>query len=213
MNTTLSTSRRRRRAATIATLVVGMLAAGLAVQQSLSAASAVSSQPSPVLESGAVDPSSPGHDGTITAADGQISHGQRVSVFDDVPAVTNLDGALRDALRRATDEASADGVELRVNSGWRSPEYQDRLLSDAVHEHGSAQEAARWVAPADTSEHVSGDAVDIGPWQAADWLGNHGAGFGLCRIYANEPWHFELRPDAVRDGCPRVYRDPTERRR
>jgi D-alanyl-D-alanine carboxypeptidase len=30
----------------------------------------------------------------------------------------------------------------------------------------------------------------------------------LCRVYRNEPWHFELRPGAVRDGCPARYADP-----
>ena len=33
-----------------------------------------------------------------------------------------------------------------VNSGWRSPEYQDQLLRDAVSKYGSEAEAARWVA-------------------------------------------------------------------
>ena len=44
---------------------------------------------------------------------------------------------------------------------------------------------------------------------AAEWLTEHGSAYGLCQIYANEPWHFELRPDAVLDGCPRTYADPT----
>ncbi len=37
-----------------------------------------------------------------------------------------------------------------------------------------------------------------------------GAEYGLCQIYANEPWHYELRPDAVEVGCPALYADPTE---
>jgi hypothetical protein len=56
---------------------------------------------------------------------------------------------------------------------------------------------------------VSGDAVDIGPSSAATWLSEHGAAYGLCRTYGNEPWHFELRPDAIDRGCPPVYADPT----
>ena len=35
------------------------------------------------------------------------------------------------------------------------------------------------------------------------------AGYGLCQTYRNEPWHYELRPDAVNRGCPRMYADPT----
>ncbi len=75
--------------------------------------------------------------------------------------------------------------------------------------YGSEREAARWVATPDTSAHVSGDAVDIGPPAAAGWLSGHGAGYGLCQTYGNEPWHYELRPDAVVDGCPPAYADPT----
>jgi D-alanyl-D-alanine carboxypeptidase len=57
---------------------------------------------------------------------------------------------------------------------------------------------------------VSGEAVDIGPFDAAEWLAEHGAAYGLCQIYDNEPWHYERRPDAVDDGCPPTYVDPTE---
>jgi hypothetical protein len=56
---------------------------------------------------------------------------------------------------------------------------------------------------------VSGDAVDVGPSDATAWLSEHGAAYGLCRIYGNEPWHFELRPEAVDQGCPPAYPDPT----
>ena len=56
---------------------------------------------------------------------------------------------------------------------------------------------------------MSGDAVDIGPFEATTWLSEHGARYGLCQIYRNESWHFELRPDAVDSGCPRMYADPT----
>jgi LAS superfamily LD-carboxypeptidase LdcB len=96
-----------------------------------------------------------------------------------------------------------------VNSGWRSPAYQDQLLREAVDEYGSAEEAARWVATADTSAHVSGDGVDIGPMRAMDWLAQHGDGYGLCQVYGNEPWHYELRPGAIEGGCPPPYTDPT----
>jgi D-alanyl-D-alanine carboxypeptidase len=66
------------------------------------------------------------------------------------------------------------------------------------------------VATGTTSAHVSGDAVDIGPARAAAWLSAHGAAYGLCRIYGNEPWHFELRRKAVAHGCPPMYADATQ---
>jgi D-alanyl-D-alanine carboxypeptidase len=130
-----------------------------------------------------------------------------LTVFDDgIPAVANLAPALRAALRRAATDA---GVEFVVNGGWRSPEYQERLFQEAVSKYGSENAAARWVATPSTSAHVSGDAVDIGPADARTWLAEHGAGYGLCQIYRNEPWHYELRPEAIEHGCPPMYADPS----
>jgi LAS superfamily LD-carboxypeptidase LdcB len=120
-----------------------------------------------------------------------------------------LDPDLQSALRRAAADASQAGVELRVDSGRRSPEHQARLLREAIAKYGSAEEAARWVATPERSAHVSGDAVDLAPAGAA-WLSEHGAAYGLCQIYGNEPWHYELRPDAADHGCPPVYADPTQ---
>jgi zinc D-Ala-D-Ala carboxypeptidase len=57
---------------------------------------------------------------------------------------------------------------------------------------------------------VSGDAVDIGPSDATAWLSEHGAEYGLCQIYGNERWHYELRSEAVDQGCPAMYADPTD---
>lgn len=133
-----------------------------------------------------------------------------MTVFDDrYPGVTNLDPALLGALRAAAADAAESGVAFHVNSGWRSPAYQSQLLREAILEHGSESEAARWVAPPDASAHVSGEAVDIGPVAARVWLARFGAGYGLCQIYRNEPWHFELRSAAIEQGCPRMYVDPT----
>jgi D-alanyl-D-alanine carboxypeptidase len=141
-------------------------------------------------------------------ADGAVPDG--TTVWDnDVPGVAKLDPDLLGALRRAATDAADDGVELYVNSGWRSPAYEQNLFDEAVAKYGSAREAARWVATPTTSAHVSGDAVDLGRSDATAWLSEHGAAYGLCRIYGNEPWHFELRPDAVAQGCPPMYADPT----
>jgi len=148
------------------------------------------------------------HRGALGEAGGAVPDG--VTVFaDDVPAVANLDPELLGALRQAAAHAADDGVELYVTSGWRSPEYQDRLLREAISEYGSEEEAARWVATPDTSPHVSGDAIDIGPSAATAWLSEHGAEYALCQIYSNEPWHYELRPEASDHGCPPIHADPT----
>lgn len=149
-------------------------------------------------------------DGVINEEDGTLTGG--VTVFDDrLPAVANLDSGLLQAVREAAADAGRDaGIEFYVNSGWRSGEYQDQLLREAVSEYGSEEEAARWVATAQTSAHVSGNAIDIGELDATLWLSEHGATYGLCQIYGNEPWHYELRPEAIGRGCPPLYADPSE---
>ena len=146
--------------------------------------------------------------GALGEADGVVPDG--VTVFDDEhPAVANLDPVLLRALRQAATDAAGDGVEFYVDSGWRSSDYQEQLLDEAVSEYGSKEEAARWVATPDTSAHVSGDAIDIGHSDATAWLARHGAEYGLCQIYRNEPWHYELHPKAIDHGCPPMYADPT----
>ena len=148
------------------------------------------------------------HPGALGEADGAVPDG--ATVFDDeIPGVANLDPALLGALRRAATDAAEDGVEFFVNSGWRSPKYQERLLREAIPNYGSEREAARWVATPKTSAHVSGDAVDIGHSDATAWLSEHGAEHGLCQTYSNEPWHYEPRPEAIDHGCPPMYADPT----
>jgi zinc D-Ala-D-Ala carboxypeptidase len=146
--------------------------------------------------------------GTTSRADGTVPDG--VTVFaNEYPGVSNLDPELLAALREAATDAADEGIEFYVNSGWRSPEYQDQLFREAVSKYGSEEEAARWVATADTSAHVSGDAVDIGSFDATAWLSEHGAEYGLCQVYSNEPWHYELRPHAIDRGCPPMYADPS----
>jgi zinc D-Ala-D-Ala carboxypeptidase len=154
-------------------------------------------------------PGALGERGALGEADGAVPDG--TTVFDDeIPGVANLDPALLGALRRAATDAADDGVDFFVDSGWRSSEYQERLLREAILKYGSEEEAARWVATAETSSHVSGDAVDVGPSDATAWLSEHGAEYGLCQIYRNETWHYELRPESIAHGCPAMYADPTQ---
>jgi hypothetical protein len=146
--------------------------------------------------------------GVAGVADGVVPDG--VTVFDgEYPAVANLDPALLRALRQAATVAAGDAVKFYVDSGWRSTKYQQQLLDQAISTYGSEEKAARWVATPNTSAHVSGDAVDIGHLDATSWLSKNGAKYGLCQIYRNEPWHYELRPDAIGHGCPPMYADPT----
>jgi zinc D-Ala-D-Ala carboxypeptidase len=149
------------------------------------------------------------HHGALGEADGVVPDGASVFV-GDIPAVANLDPSLLKALRRAATDAAKDGTEFQVNSGWRSRKYQEQLFREAVSKYGSESEAARWGATPGTSAHETGNAVDLGHTDATAWLSEHGAKYGLCQIYGNEPWHYELRREAVDHGCPPMYADPTQ---
>jgi D-alanyl-D-alanine carboxypeptidase len=197
--------------------VAGLLAGTVAIAAALGSHSPVSSPSTVHSPSTASSPSTAAppldrrrreRPRPLGEADGAVP--DATTVFDDgVPGVANLDPALLGALRRAATDAARNGVELHVDSGWRSREYQQELLREAISKYGSEAKATRWVATPNTSAHVSGAAVDIGPSGAAAWLSEHGAAYGLCQIYGNEPWHYELRPEAAAHGCPAMYADPT----
>src|SRR5918996_1197905 len=188
-------------------LIVIAAIAGALDYQLLASSSSSAASPADVLRSEHRGGLRSEHRGAPGEADGAVP--ASATVFDaEIPGVANLDPALLGALRQAATDAAHDGVEFFVDSGWRSPEYQEQLLHEAVSKYGS-EEAARWVATAETSAHVSGDAVDIAPFDATAWLSEHGAEYGLCQIYRNEPWHYELRLEAIDHGCPPIYADPT----
>ncbi|MGW2871829.1 M15 family metallopeptidase [Kitasatospora sp. NPDC001225] len=130
---------------------------------------------------------------TEAEADGEIPDGRTLTPSDTgSPAVGNLDGPLREALQQAAVDARAKGIEMTVTSGWRSKAYQQRLLDRGVVTYGSLEQARKFVNTPEKSAHVSGKAVDVGPTSADYWLIQNGARYGLCQVYANEIWHFEL---------------------
>lgn len=100
--------------------------------------------------------------------------------------------------------AKADDVKLFITSGFRSLNRQAFLFKREVEIRGSESEAAKWVLPPEYSHHPRGLAIDVnypGDKLGALWLEKNGSRFGLCRVYANEWWHFEgvIAPGQV---CP-----------
>ena len=106
------------------------------------------------------------------------------------------------AIDRARAAAAADGITIDIVSGYRTAATQQQLFDQAITKYGSAAAASEWVLPPDKSEHVTGGAVDVGPFASAKWLEKNGVQFGLCRRYANEYWHFELLAPAKGQKCP-----------
>lgn len=130
------------------------------------------------------------------------SYVQMLSPWDVAnPSVGNLTPGLLAAVQQAATAAAAEGIAMTITSGWRSPEFQQQLLNDAIASYGSLAAARQYVQTPEHSKHVRGQAVDIGGVEADYWLIANGARFGLCRIYANELWHFELAVD-VMGNCP-----------
>ena len=100
--------------------------------------------------------------------------------------------------------AKADDIKLFITSGFRSLNRQAFLFKREVEIRGSETEAAKWVLPPEYSHHPRGLAIDVnypGDKIGALWLEENGSRFGLCRVYANEWWHFEgvIAPGQV---CP-----------
>lgn len=149
-------------------------------------------------------------DSALDEQGGFISEDTPISPHDnDHPAISNLNQNLKTAIQQAARDAEKDGVKLHVTSGWRSRAYQQQLFDQAVITYGSEQEARRNVSTPDTSRHVTGDAVDIGPTDGLSWLSQVGNQYGLCQTYGNEMWHYEL---AITPGgvCPQMKTDASE---
>jgi zinc D-Ala-D-Ala carboxypeptidase len=133
---------------------------------------------------------------------GWLPEGKTFSPFDTVSQpITRLDPLLLKAIQDAARAAAAQGVTITLTSGWRSKGFQQRLFADAVRQYGSVDVAQQFVASPEQSKHVVGQAVDVTGVGASDWLVRNGAQFGLCQIYANENWHFEIAVDAE-GRCP-----------
>ncbi|MGI9144325.1 MAG: D-alanyl-D-alanine carboxypeptidase family protein, partial [Candidatus Planktophila sp.] len=100
--------------------------------------------------------------------------------------------------------AKLEGIDLKIDSGYRTIATQNYLFQRAIKDHETPQEAIKWVLPGDLSRHPWGLALDVNLHHAksgASWLEANGATFGLCRVYENEWWHFEplIAPGGI---CP-----------
>jgi hypothetical protein len=118
--------------------------------------------------------------------------------------VVELHPLLAARFEAARISAASQGVALYITSGFRSLERQSELFAEALLKYGSESEAAKWVLPAQFSHHPDGLAIDVNypkDPDGAKWLEENGARFGLCRVYANEWWHFEgvIAPGQI---CP-----------
>lgn len=99
------------------------------------------------------------------------------------------------ALTRMISEAPPEiQAQLRIASGYRSPERQAQLWEQALKKYGDPEVADNWVAPPGRSNHNHGQAADLKYLSptAKKWVHENAARYGLALPLGNEPWHVEL---------------------
>ena len=86
--------------------------------------------------------------------------------------------------------ADADGVDVRIVSGFRTMSQQEYLYGCYIDCNCNNCNLA---APPGYSNHQSGHALDLNTSDAGvlSWLNAHGAAFGFERTVSSEPWHWE----------------------
>jgi hypothetical protein len=91
--------------------------------------------------------------------------------------------------------------ELKINSGYRSPEVQAQLWKEALDKYGSVEKARKHVAPPGKSKHGEGVAADLHYASEAtkQWVRNNAKNYGLAFPLQHEPWHMELASARKRD--------------
>ncbi|MBT8354734.1 MAG: M15 family metallopeptidase [Desulfofustis sp.] len=112
------------------------------------------------------------------------------------------------------EQAHLDGIELKVESAYRSIHYQTRIFIRMLKQGRSFEDIVRYVAPPGYSQHMLGTAMDFYPsnWEFAEtklyrWLQENGAKFGFEETYSKnnryrmpwEAWHWNYigEPDIV----------------
>ena len=111
------------------------------------------------------------------------------------------------------DAAAGEGVTLLIVSGYRSIDYQARLIRKKINSGQSVSEILAVNAAPGYSEHHTGRAIDIASpgsrplteefenSPAFRWLQEHAPGYGFSMSYPRgnqagfiyEPWHWALK--------------------
>ena len=148
--------------------------------------------PGPAVAQPSADPLVPGPDNGPPC---------RVATQYSDEAPTGLRADVIAGWRTAVSRAARAGVVLCLNDGKRSIAQQEAIFTDYVREYG-IENARQYVLPPGKSAHVKGYAVDVQPAAAFQWLQGTRGSIGWCRIYDNEPWHFEYNRRYIQSGCP-----------
>ena len=145
-----------------------------------------------------------------------VPEGYEIPEFTELRGKQQVDSRIYPDLQKMFDDARAQDILPKVNSGYRSAERQQELLDAKIasyKEEGLSKEEAEKKAAAEvalpgTSEHQTGLSVDIttADWekQTSDivfaWMNEHSWEYGFIQRYpenkqeitgiVNEPWHY-----------------------
>lgn len=132
-----------------------------------------------------------------------------------------MDSAAASAFVRMGDSALADSVRFTVQSGYRSPGYQRKIIMNRMKAGKTFAEVSHYVAPPGYSEHHTGRAADLvcgssekSSFAASNcypWLKANAGRYGFYESYPRssadsipwEPWQWTYHPDSIKGGNAR----------
>ncbi len=156
----------------------------------------------------------------LVSAQSPLPEGYTVPALSRLPGGLQVDASIRADLDAMLADCRKAGLSPRICSAYRPRATQVRLFQNKIARLKAAgysaadaeKEAARWVAPPDTSEHQTGQALDIvsSKYQVLDhkqadtaeqqWLMTHCWEYGFILRYPEdktaitgigyEPWHY-----------------------
>jgi D-alanyl-D-alanine carboxypeptidase len=137
-----------------------------------------------------------------------------------------------EALTQMLSDARRDGLTIKVNSAYRSYDYQGTVLRSEIAQYGCTQALTQVAAPGH-SEHQLGLAADLtcqdvawdlsgnfGQTPEGHWLAAHAVTYGFVLSYPagkeattgyiSEPWHYRYVSPAVAQAIVISGKTPTE---
>ena len=164
----------------------GVLVALIVVLTSARAAQVDSSSPAPIVvaEVPRVEPQLPAPIARMGYRDGRPF---MIEVVRLEPYAVDVEVGTARAFLTMQAAAAKDGVDLRIESGFRTTEEQRALFR--AWRRGRGNKAAR----PGKSNHQSGRALDIAVQSGGvfEWLEANAATFRFKRTVKGEPWHWE----------------------
>jgi len=114
----------------------------------------------------------------------------------------------RQALLKMAQKAAEDDVVLLIDSGFRSAQYQAKILEKYLNQNMNYQGLLQVVAPPGYSQHMLGNSIDFVPSELDfskskqyAWLKQHAEKFNFIETYKQEnesgvnwePWHWQYQ--------------------